>query len=231
MVAVTVASLFADIRGLAAQPGPARTPAEVSAAQAALQAGQVDSAIRTLEAYFGRNPNATIGRLLLGNAYAQKGELDNAVAAYERVTVPRLTRLQATFLIAGIHARRGKADEALKLLAQLKASGAYDMDLARTSPDFAALRNDPRFASTMFAPDEFRAPFVEPVRIIHEWRAETKGDQFGWIARGIGDVDGDKVSDVVTSATTFGANFSRVSRRPSCRWAIRRRCPFRPAPN
>ena len=80
------------------------------------------------------------------------------------------------------------------------------MDLARTNNDFDALRTDPRFAAVMFRPDEFNNPFVEPVRIIHEWRAETKGDQFSWIARGIGDVDGDKVSDIVTSAPTFGAN-------------------------
>ena len=44
------------------------------------------------------------------------------------------------------------------------------------------------------------------VRIIHEWVGETKGDQFSWIARSIGDVDGDRVSDVVTSAPSFGAN-------------------------
>ena len=79
------------------------------------------------------------------------------------------------------------------------------MDLARTTSDFASLQKDPRFASAMFAPDDFVNPFVEPVRVIHEWRGETKGDQFSWIARGIGDVDGDNVSDIVTSAPTFGA--------------------------
>lgn len=206
VVAAVVSSIMALAGALLAQPGPPRPPAEVAAAQAALQAGHVDSAIRTLESYFVRNPTATVGRLLLGNAYSQKGELDKAIAAYERVTLPRPTRLQAMSLIAGIHARRGNNEEALKLLGQLKASGAYDMDLARTGADFAALRSDPRFASLMFVPDDFRNPFVEPVRVIHEWRGETKGDQFSWIARGIGDVDGDKVSDIVTSAPTFGAN-------------------------
>ena len=191
---------------LGAQSGPPPAPAEVAAAQAALQAGQADSAIRTLEAYFVRNPSAVQGRLLLGNAYAQKGDLDKAIAAYERVTAPRPAKLQATFLIAGIQARRGRADDALKRLGQLKASGAFDMDLARTGDEFAALRGDPRFASVMFAPGDFVHPFVEAVRVIHEWRGETKGDQFSWIARGVGDVNGDGVSDVVTSAPTFGAN-------------------------
>jgi len=197
---------FGRANQLGAQGGPAGPPAEVAAAQAALQAGQADSAIRTLEAYFARNPNATQGRLLLGRAYIQKGALDRAVAELERVTAPRPARLQATYLIAGIHARRGRADDALELLGQLKASGAYDMDLARSAPEFAAVRSDPRFATVMFERKDFVDPFVEPVRVIHEWRSETKGDQFSWIARGIGDVDGDGVSDVVTSAPTFGAN-------------------------
>ena len=181
-------------------------PAEVNAAQAALQAGQVDSAIRTLEAFFTKNPNAAAGRLLLGNAYARKGDLEKAVVAYEQVTAPRPMRIQAMFSSAGIQARRGKADEAFKLLGTVKATGAYDMDLVRTTADFETLRNDPRYASVFFKPEEFSNPFVEPVRIIHEWRAETKGDQFSWIARGVGDVDGDKVADVLTSAPTFGAN-------------------------
>jgi hypothetical protein len=208
IVAMVLAMVAAagPTRTLGAQAGPPPAPAEVAAAQDALQAGQADSAIRTLEGYFARNPSATQGRLLLGNAYAQKGDLDKAIVAYERVTAPRPARLQATFLIAGIQARRGRADDALELLARLKASGAFDMDLARTGADFAALRDDPRFASVMFAPEDFLDPFVERARVIHEWRGETKGDQFSWIARAIGDVNGDGVSDVVTSAPTFGAN-------------------------
>jgi hypothetical protein len=204
----TIAALFAATTStsrLAAQGGPP-TPAEVGVAQAALQAGQIDSAIRTLEAFFTKNPNAVAGRLLLGNAYAQNGELDKAVATYEKITAPRPMRLQAMIASAGIQARRGKADDAFKLLGNLKSTGAYDMDLVRTTADFEALRNDPRYASVFFTPEEFNKPFVEPARVIHEWRAETKGDQFSWIARGVGDVDGDKVADILTSAPTFGAN-------------------------
>ena len=115
LVIAALATVSSTAR-LGSQSGPPGTPAEVTVAQTAFQAGQVDSAIRTLEAFFGRNPTATVGRLLLGNAYARKGELDKAVASYQQVTVPRPTRLQATFSIAAIHARRGKADDALKLL-------------------------------------------------------------------------------------------------------------------
>lgn len=112
--------------------------------------------------------------------------------------------MQARFRRAGLHARRGEHDEALRLLQELKASGSFDVELARDSDDFRALRADPRFESVLFRPEEFLAPFAERVQVLHEWVGESKGDQFGWIARGIGDVDGDGVIDIVTTAPTFG---------------------------
>lgn len=187
-------------------PPAAPVPPEVARAQAAMQAGQVDSAIATLEAFFKRTPNAVVGRLLLGNAYRQKGALEKAVAAYDGVTQPRPQRLQAMFSAAGVRARLGRTNEALQQLRDLKATGAFDMNLVTTTADFASLRADPRHAEVLFHPSDFERPFVEPVRIIHEWIGETAGDQFSWVARGIGDVDGDKVTDIVTSAPTFGAN-------------------------
>lgn len=180
-------------------------PPEVAAAQAHLQAGRADSAIAVLKDFYARNPAATAGRLLLGNAYRQRGEFDQALEAYAAVTRPRLVMLQARFNAAGIHARRGNKDEAFRLLGELKASGAFDMELAATAPDFEALRADPRFPGVQFQPADFTRPFVEPVRIIHEWVGEARNDQFSWIARGIGDADGDGVSEVVTSAPTHGA--------------------------
>ena len=64
-----------------------------------------------------------------------------------------------------------------------------------------ALHADPRFA--VLFPDKlaFEPPFVQDLKIVHEWRGEEAGDEFGWIARGVGDVDGDGVTDVVISAT------------------------------
>lgn len=71
--------------------------------------------------------------------------------------------------------------------------------------------------TTLHAPAiDYGAPFVEPVHVIHEWDGERAGDQFGWIARDIGDVDGDGVHDVVISAPTHadaatgGANAGRI---------------------
>jgi hypothetical protein len=190
-------------RTVVAQP-PA-TPTEVTQAQAALTAGKADSAVAILSAFFERNPGAVAGRLLYGNALKQRGDLDAALLAYERVTAPPAVRVQAQFNAAGIHALKGNADEAFRLLAVVKATGGFDMDLVGTNADFASLQSDPRLASVMFQPADFSPPFVETVRVLHEWVGEGKNDQFGWIARGIGDADGDGVSDVVSSAPTFGA--------------------------
>lgn len=190
---------------LAAQGGPGAPPPEVTAAQAHLRAGHPDSAIALLEGFFARNPAAQAGRLLLGNAYRTAGRLDQALAAYAAIVRPRPMMLQARVSAAAIHAGRGSPDQAFRLLALVKQSGAFDMDILDTLAELAPLRGDPRFAGLHFAPADFTPPFVEPVRILHQWVAEGKGDQFSWIARGIGDADGDGVTEIVTSAPTYGA--------------------------
>lgn len=198
-------SLLLAVGSATASAQPPAAPPEVTQAQAILQAGIPDSAIRLLEDFFRRNPTAAAGRLLLGNAWRQKGDAQRALAAYEQVVQPRPARLQAQFNAAAMLSLLGQPDSAVSLLVAVKNSGAFDMDQVQSSPDFANVLRHPRFAETQFTAADFTNPFVEPVRVIHEWTGEAKGDQFSWIARGIGDVDGDSVTDIVTSAPTFGA--------------------------
>ena len=209
---LTFASFILAIPSAGQGPPGGSTPPEVAKALAALRAGHADSAIATLEDFFRRNPSAVAGRLVLGNAYRQTGALDKALATYLAITQPRPARLQGMFSASQIHALKGDSNQAFALLDQLKASGAFDMDQVGTASEFAGIRQDPRFQSVMFRPEDFANPFVEQVQVIHEWKGETKGDQFSWIARGIGDVDGDRVNDVVTSAPTFGAGGQPVGR-------------------
>jgi hypothetical protein len=202
MAALFAAACLATLPATAQVPG---APPEVARAQAALTAGHADSAVAILDAYFAQNSNAVAGRLLLGNALKAKGDFDRAIEAYDKVSQPPAARAQARFNAAGIHALEGNADEAFRLLAAVKATGAFDMDLVRTTDDFKSILGDPRLRDAMFQPGDFSPPFVERERVIHEWVGEGKNDQFGWIARGIGDADGDGISDVVSSAPTFGA--------------------------
>src|SRR5215510_6823371 len=122
----------------AAAQNPA--PEEVTKAQALFQAQDYDGAIKTLEDYFKRNPTATAGLLLLGNASRQKGDLDKALGAYLKATQTRPLRLQGLFNAACIHSLKGAPDEAFKLLQQLRNTGSFDMDQLKTSADLKNLR-------------------------------------------------------------------------------------------
>jgi tetratricopeptide (TPR) repeat protein len=188
---------------MAAQGGP---PEEVRRAQAMLQAKDYDGAIKLLEDFTQRNPTRMGAMNLLGTAYKQKGELEKAVQAFEKVSQLRQLRPQALYEIASINAGRGDKEGALKYLQMVRETGNFDMDQILNNPDFEGLKGDARFRKLIPKPEEFSAPFVEPVKIIGEWTGESKGDQFGWIARRIGDVDGDKVSDFTTSAPTHALN-------------------------
>lgn len=50
-----------------------------------------------------------------------------------------------------------------------------------------------------------RGQFLEDSRVIHEWSGEHPGDQFGWVANPVGDIDGDGAEDVVVTAPTFSS--------------------------
>ncbi len=196
--------LLSGAPALAAQGGPPVPPA-VRAARAELQAGRPDSAITLLTAFFAATPDAVTGRLLLAQAYHARGQLEPALAAYLAVERPRPQRFEARVGAARVATQLGRTEEAFRLLAEVKGSGAWDMDRLDTIAELAPLRGDARWAAVHFQPADFTRPFVEPARILHEWVGETKGDQFSWIARGIGDATGDGVAEVVTSAPTYGA--------------------------
>ena len=96
-------------------------------------------------------------------------------------------------------------DQSFAWLAKAKATQKIDMTELGVAPEAASLKSDPRFVPLLPVRKDFDNPFVEPVTILREWDGEAANDQFGWIARNIGDVDGDGVPDVVTSAPTNNA--------------------------
>ena len=109
---------------------------------------------------------------MLGDALRRRGDLDRAVATYGGVRQPLQQRLTARYRAAQIEAGRGRADAAFALIDTLRTSGAWDMDLVFDSAAFAPLRADARYARIAWRAEEFTKPFVEPVRIIHEWAGE-----------------------------------------------------------
>lgn len=187
-----------------AQGPPTPITVVTTQAQTLLSSGRADSAILVLEAFLRHTPAAPQVRIKLGDAYLHLGDTTKALRAYDAIRGPAPVRAQARFSMARLLAASRQDSAALSELASLKASGVFDMDSARTAAEFRHLKDRAEFTKAMFQPDDFTNPFVEPVRVIHEWVGETRGDQFSWIARGIGDVNGDRIPEVVTSAPTWG---------------------------
>lgn len=64
---------------------------------------------------------------------------------------------------------------------------------------------------------------VPGLRVLHDWRGDAAGEQFGWVARNAGDVDGDGFDDVIASApfrVESGAPVGRVQVRSGASGAL-----------
>ena len=177
-------------------------PPTLAAAAARLQAQDPAGAARILEAVTSREPANARAWRLLGVAYQRALEFDKALATYRKALELEPGAPQVLYNIGTAYALKREADAAFDWLGRAKATRALDMTQIETDADLSALKTDPRFRALLPAPEDFAQPFVEPVKVIREWDGEAANDQFGWIARVIGDVDRDGVPDVVTSAPT-----------------------------
>jgi hypothetical protein len=182
-----------------AQDAPPPAPS-FATAMGRLQAGDLAGAERELSAITEREPKNGHAWRMLGMVHTRQQHFDQAVAAYERALAVDPADLQPIFRIASAYAAAKDSKRAFEWLAKAKATGKLDMTQIEVAPEFGFLKEDPRFAKLLPRPKDFERPFVEPVTILQEWVGESAGDQFGWIARGFGDVDRDGAEDVVTSA-------------------------------
>jgi hypothetical protein len=184
----------------------AQAPAEVRAANERIAARDLDGAITILEDFTAKQPARGAAVLLLARTYAQKGDSERALSTYERAALLPAVRGQAWFGIATVHAHAGRTDRAFEFLQRVRDTGSFDFDLFSSDAGLEPLRKDPRFAALVPKASDFVAQFAEKPRVLHEMRGDAKGAQFGWIARRVGDVDGDKASDFVTSAPTYSVD-------------------------
>ena len=178
-----------------------------------LQSNDPEGAVEILTPITRRNPaNARIWRML-GMAHQQLKQYDEALSAYRRSLEVEPQSPTTFYRIGCVQALRKDKEQAFEWLQKARATCKLDMTQITVDPDLASLRSDPRFKTLLPLPKDFENPFKEPVTILREWDGDAANDQFGWIARNIGDVDGDGVPDVVTSAPTKnigGENAGRV---------------------
>jgi hypothetical protein len=192
--------------------GRAQQTPTLADANAKIQSGDFAGALAIAEAVVKADPNGARGWRVLGVAAQKLENFDRALAAYRRSLEIEPNHPTALYNIGTVFARKGDADAAFDWLGKARATKKMDISFIQVDPDLASLRNDPRFTALLPRPEDFADPFVEPVTIVREWRGEGVNDQFGWIARGIGDVDGDGANDFVTSAPTKDIGGARAGR-------------------
>jgi len=182
----------------------AQSPAEptMAAANARLQAQDPAGAARILETITAREPGNTRAWRLLGVAYQRAKQLDQALGAYRRALELEPNAPQVLYNLGTAYALKGDVNAAFDWLGKARATRKLDMTQIENDADLAALKADSRFHALLPVPEDFAQPFVEPVKVIREWDGEAANDQFGWIARVVGDVDRDGMQDIVTSAPT-----------------------------
>ncbi len=178
----------------------------------ALQAGNPVAAAAMLKALTRQDPDSAQAWAALGSALQQLHEDRRAISAYRRALQLDPDSPKVFYALGSSYAAAHDAAHAFEWLAKARASRRYDMTQATQDRNLQWLRDDPRFAALLPTDADFAQPFVEPVTILHEWRGEAANDQFGWIARNIGDVDGDGVADFVTSAPTHGTGGSNAGK-------------------
>ena len=167
----------------------------------ALRVQQKDpaAAAKILEGVTEREPANARAWRLLGVALQQSHQFDRAIEAYLRA-ISLQPDPTSTYNIGTAYARKGDPDKAFEWLSKAKATRRFDMMQMEVDTDLAALRGDARYKALLPKKEDFAKPFVEAVKILAEWHGEARNDQFGWIARPIGDVDKDGVTDFTTSA-------------------------------
>ncbi len=192
---------------LAAQT-PQTSDQEVTAANAKIRASDFAGASAILEKVVASDPGNKAAWRYLGFAYMKQKKYVEARAAYSKLLALVPDAPQALYNTGVSYALEGNKEAAFEWLGRAKATGKLDMTQIQVDEDLKSLASDPRFAALLPKPADFADPFVasENVRLLREWDGEAQGDQYGWIARSLGDVDGDGVADFVTSAPSWAGS-------------------------
>src|SRR5215470_8059240 len=187
-------------------------PPTLADGMAKLQANDFKGAARILEQVTAREPKNGLAWRNLALAREKLKEWNGAVAADQCALEVEPSVPTPMFHLGLIYTLEGNREQAFTWLNKAKATHKVDMSQLAVTPELDPLRSDPRYQSLLSTRADFDNPFVEDVKIIREWDGEAMNDQFGWIARNIGDVDRDGVPDIVTSAPTSSAAGAQAGR-------------------
>lgn len=182
----------------------------VSRAQALIGQQKFDAAEKILSPLVKKFPNESAPNYLLGYCLHGLKKYEEARACYEKSKkIPRL-KINSLYNIACTYSMENKREDAFKALREAIKAGFNNFGQMQSDTDFANIKDDPRFKKLLPNKLSDKDLFVEPTRIIGKWNGEAAGDQFGWTARRVGDVDGDKVTDFICTAPTFKGGAGKI---------------------
>jgi hypothetical protein len=156
------------------------------------------------------NPKAPVAWLQLGSVRQMQMKYDAALDAYEKAIAFPAVKATALYNAGCIHALQQDTDKALLTLQQATIAGFTDRGQFLSDPDLKSLRQNDRF--TGLVPPLLSGPnlFVEPTNVLLELSGENANDEFGWVARRVGDLDNDRITDFVTTAPAFENNTGKI---------------------
>ncbi|MEP5613020.1 MAG: tetratricopeptide repeat protein, partial [Cyclobacteriaceae bacterium] len=165
----------------------------IQAAFQKVNAGNAAEAITDLNNFLVDNPTHYGALSALGFAYRGNQEYSKSVEAYEKAEKAQ-PGPRANFNLGVAYALSSDLDKSFEKLIQVKESNALNLTVIGLSPAAAVLSKDARYELLFPSKAEYADPFTEEnVEILQDWGGENPNDQFGWIGRNIGDVDGDGI--------------------------------------
>ncbi len=181
--------------------GAAAAQQVIAQAIASLGAGRATDAIAPLEALTVSQPQNGQAWHLLGAALHMDGQIDRALEVHAKAATFPAVRANALYNLGCAYALKGQTDAAFEALkAALADPGGPPLRSQLVGDtDLVSLRSDARWLE-LLPPAPPDKPFKEEVTVLHLWHGESAGEQFGWEAVDVGDVDGDGAHDVLASA-------------------------------
>lgn len=186
-------------------PAPGSPVAEqdtptVATGRAKLQAQDFKGAASDFRAVLETEPENPQAWLLLGYSLHAAGETAAALEVHRKAADYPSVAATASYNAACACALLGKTDEAFEWLGKARDAGFAQFAGIAQDTDLTGLHADPRWASFLPKPPDSKEPFLEDCVILHDHFGHGNNSQFGWVARRLGDLDGDQVQDYASTA-------------------------------
>lgn len=169
-------------------------------ARQALSRGQYARVIQLLQPIVDANPDDLSACYLIAISQHSLGNWRAAVPLMQRAAELPALAANAHYNLSCAHTLLGDLDAAIQDLDNARQAGYTNWPYLWCDDELLGLRGHARFAEFAGAEPEWDAPFEPAANVVFAWRGEQPASQFGWVAGDAGDVDGDGVHDVITSA-------------------------------